>query len=109
MTHRQEAARYNAHLVMKIAHQIRVDAALDFDCCISEIHWGECLKEAWRKRQGKVLVEIPSSTGKVSIFKYDAKTDKQTCVFVDGIESDVEVFTWKDTCLLYTSPSPRDS
>ena len=46
-----------ARRVMTTAHNIRRAAAEKFNCRISEIHWGECLRMAWAsvKEEGNTM------------------------------------------------------
>ena len=47
-----------ARRVMTTAHNIRRAAAEKFNCRISEIHWGECLRMAWASVKEDIIDTI---------------------------------------------------
>lgn len=48
ITRRHAEQTVPAHTrAMRRAHEIRRDAATRLNCTTSEIHWGECLRQAW--------------------------------------------------------------
>lgn len=77
-----------ARRVMTIAHATRRAAAARFDCRISEICWGECLKQAWAevKAQDSKPQIITNEKGFV-VFEnrnWNYNGDKNTWARVDG-------------------------
>lgn len=56
---------------MKKAHQIRKAAAVKWNCEVSEIHFGECLRLAHKKEDIEMekTIEIRTTTGKKAIIE----------------------------------------